>query len=1361
MGKEQSRFTFWTLVWRSLRFHARAHLGVVLGAAVGSAALIGALIVGDSVRETLKERALSRLGPVGYALNTPDRLFESKLSQRITSRLLAHPVSVNARGAAYAAQDSGRPLSTALVLSAVVAKADGSARANAVNVMGVDAATWPQMAGWGQIPPVELLRFSVGNLFPDALSELYPGRGGGVLVPWRTGPTALLNAGLARQLGVDVGDEIVVRVHKPSTLGLDAALSPRDQSSVALRLKVGAIVPAGMLGDFSLSAQPLSGGNLFVPLDWLGQQVGVPGRANLMLFGQIEEQRKLSAWDQWRAQAAQWVQWKAPWVSARMLPSKRRQGAPQWEQSRFGLFLVKWLSPQPTKPVEDQEALPWLETQLAQTWMLEDAGLSVHTVEPPRTATGGEYIRPSAEVASARLFLESPVVAAALQPRMRLLTNHEDFLNDTRVEANFCQFVTNGVRILTYMANLMSAGDRATPYSMVTAADGPFVPPDMREDEILVNEWLAEDLKVKPGDAVALSYYVADSGSRLLERTNSFRVRGIVSLKGIYADRSLMPEFPGLAKAESTHEWDGGFPLVYTIRDKDEAYWKQYRGTPKAFISLAAGQKLWANRFGALTAIRYQVPTNSFASVYRNAAYVNLLANLRPSDLGLRIEPVRSQALNAAVQGQDFGQLFLGFSFFLVVAALLLMALLFQFGLEQRAGEVATLRALGFTGRQVRRLFLTEGALLALLGGIVGTFGGYAYAHAMLWGLATIWSNAVGSAVLVFHATPLTLVIGLVASTLVAVVTIWLTLRRLGRPKSQVPSLKSRLFGALGRRRPALINTPLERGERAGQGSVNRFNGLPAGGETVETVPHAQRASYTPLKRGVNEKGRWNGWGIAGLVAGVGAVGLVGWTLARGDTANAGAFFGAGALLLLAGLGWAAAWLDRLAGRGLQAASSSEVSQAAATSGAPDTSTVKRAKARAPLSRWSLAVRGCARRRNRSLATIALLACGCFIIVAIGVFRLDANQHPERRASGTGGFALIGNTTLPLLHDLNSPAGREFFGLQPEDLRGVACVPFRVRQGDDASCLNLGRSQKPRLLGVNPGLLAGRFSFAQVARGFAREWKILQTPSATLRNPQSEISNLKSQIDQSLLTSAATEEVLAVADANTIEWGLGKKIGDTLDYTDDQGRPCKVRLVGAVANSILQGSLLIDEAEFVRRFPNESGYRMVLLDAPPDSLTQVSAALSRALQDLGLELTPAAQRLNVLNAVENTYLSTFQVLGGLGLLLGSAGLGVVVLRNVLERRSELAVLLAVGFRRRTLQRMVLGEHAALLAVGLGIGMVAAIVAVLPALGTARSALPYGSLGLTLVAVCLNGLLWAWLATRYALRGNLVEALRKE
>jgi len=358
---------------------------------------------------------------------------------------------------------------------------------------------------------------------------------------------------------------------------------------------------------------------------------------------------------------------------------------------------------------------------------------------------------------------------------------------------------------------------------------------------------------------------------------------------------------------------------------------------------------------------------------------------------------------------------------------------------------------------------------------------------------------------------------------------------------------------------------------------------------------------------------------------------------------------------------------------------------------------------------------------------------------------LDANSDATKRASGTGGFALIGEATMPVVQDLNTRAGREFFGLSAEELAGVNVVPLRVRAGDEASCLNLNRAQKPRLLGVKPELLAGRFTFGSVSKGLDPRdgWELLRR-AAHASNP-----------------SYSSDEIPAIGDANSIQWALGKKVGDTIDYVDEQGRAFKVRLVGAVANSILQGSLLIDEAEFVKRFPGESGYRMFLFDAPPSSVSRVSASLSRAMQDMGMELTTMAERLNSFNAVQNTYLGTFQILGGLGLLLGSAGLGVVVLRNVLERRGELGLLMAVGFRRRALQRLVLSEHGALLGLGLSIGIIAASVAVLPAVLSPGTQLPYVSLALTLAAVLVNGLFWTWLATGYALRGDLLAALRNE
>ena len=640
---------------------------------------------------------------------------------------------------------------------------------------------------------------------------------------------------------------------------------------------------------------------------------------------------------------------------------------------------------------------------------------------------------------------------------------------------------------------------------------------------------------------------------------------------------------------------------------------------------------------------------------------------LDPASVGLQFTPVREQALAASSQSIPFGQLFLGFSFFLIIAALLLMALLFQFGLEERAAETGTLLALGFRPRQVRKLLLGEGAALALIGGIVGMVGGIFYAKAMLRGLTTVWRNAVNGSTLSYHATPETILTGLFASVLVAVVTIWLTLRKQARRPA----------------RELLAEGAQERGWRMEDGAWKKNHGA---------------------------------WVAA--IAGFLALGMVSWTIAQGNKSSAENFFCAGTLVLMAALGMASAWLGILARR---------------------SNTIK-------LTIGGLGLRSSARRRKRSLATIGLLACGAFLIAAVGAFRLDANQGAGKRSSGTGGFELIGESALPVTYDLNTAAGRNFYGLNAPELKFAKVVQFRVHDGDEASCLNLNRAQQPRLLGVDPVSLQKRdaFTFTEVMKGLRREngWALLKKGN-------------------DVGITLASDEIPAIGDENSIQWSLQKKVGDTVDYTDERGQTFKLRLVGAVANSILQGSLIVDEAEFVKRFPGESGYRMFLIDAPSNSVAGLSAAMTRALQDEGLELTPAVARLNAFNAVQNTYLSTFQALGGLGLLLGSAGLGVVVLRNVQERRGELALLLAVGFRRRLLQWLALSEHAALLFLGLAAGVLAAAVGVMPALLSPAAQIPYLSLGLTLAAVLANGLAWAWLATGFALRGKLLDGLRNE
>lgn len=389
------------------------------------------------------------------------------------------------------------------------------------------------------------------------------------------------------------------------------------------------------------------------------------------------------------------------------------------------------------------------------------------------------------------------------------------------------------------------------------------------------------------------------------------------------------------------------------------------------------------------------------------------------------------------------------------------------------------------------------------------------------------------------------------------------------------------------------------------------------------------------------------------------------------------------------------------------------------------------------LSLGTIGVRNSVRRVGRSLSAIGLLACGSFLVVAIGANRPGVGSSLEDRTMGTGGFALYGETTLPVYRDLNTADGLDDYGLEPQDVSGVHIVAARTREGDEASCLNMNRAQVPSLLGVQPAALRGRFTFAQILPGGTGDpWMVLDRPDTV-------------------------DTIPVVGDENTVAWALGKSLGDTLPYVDDRGNPLKLRIVGVLANSVLQGHLVVSEGNFVKHFPTQSGYQTFLIDAPPDRIATVSQTLTRAMEDTGMSLTPTKVRLAAFDSVEDTYLSIFSMLGGLGLLLGSLGLGVVVLRNVLERRGELALLRAVGFRVSALHWLVFAEHALLLSLGLAVGVVSALIAVLPAVRSPGTQIPVASLAITLMAILASGFVWVAGATAMALRGPLLAALRDE
>ena len=434
-----------------------------------------------------------------------------------------------------------------------------------------------------------------------------------------------------------------------------------------------------------------------------------------------------------------------------------------------------------------------------------------------------------------------------------------------------------------------------------------------------------------------------------------------------------------------------------------------------------------------------------------------------------------------------------------------------------------------------------------------------------------------------------------------------------------------------------------------------------------------------------------------------------------GDTAG---FFGAGMLLLAALLTLAWTWLGR---------------QAPAGVAVPSTWTVSR-----------VGLRNTTARPGRSVLCITLIAFASFIIVAVDAFHLEGGGDTADRSSGTGGYPLLAESLLPIVRDLASEESREELGVSSFDdeiFAGVSYARFRLRPGEDTSCLNLYQAKDPRVLAPETAFLSeGRFRFG-----------------ATLAETPEEAANPWLLLDRVFDDGA----VPAIADATSLAYALHLSVGEDFVLNRDTDNPIRLRIVAALTDSLFQRELIVGEAAFVRLFPGHDGYRFFLIDAPADGNAAVTAALEDRLADYGFDVTSAPERLAAFHRVNNTYLATFQTLGALGLLLGTLGLGAVLLRNVLERRRELALLRAVGYNTRHVSLMVLVENGLLLFGGLGIGTVCALVAIAPAWIERGGQFPVVSLGGMLLAVAAAGLVSSLAATAAAVRSPLLASLRSE
>jgi putative ABC transport system permease protein len=862
-------------------------------------------------------------------------------------------------------------------------------------------------------------------------------------------------------------------------------------------------------------------------------------------------------------------------------------------------------------------------------------------------------------------------VAVSGSPENLVVESHSGIMGESLEAAVLqagAQLGWRPIPVFTYLANTIRRGDRQIPYSLIAATDLGAVrasssPTTGKTDQIILNDWAARELDASPGDTIAIDYFLWDTATGLTTHSAEFTLARVVPIAGLAADQRLAPQYPGITAAISLADWDPPFPVdLSRVRPQDEAYWKQYRTTPKAFVDFTRGQQLWKTRFGASTSVRFAVPDAVDAVQAADRLRSVLRPLLPPQAAGVTVRDVRREALAASAGATDFGEYFTYFSFFIVASALLLTLLFFRLGVEQRLREIGILRATGFTTSQLRRLLVSEALALAIAGSVIGMAGAWIYGRLIIFGLRTWWVGAVGTTQLSMHVSSTSLAIGALAGVVTAIICVAISLRSVAR-------LSPRL----------LLTAHTIEGDRT----------IAQRSRRIEIVKWILAAAGTMM-----------------LAAGFTNRGL-----------RTGMFFGAGAALLAASM--------------CQVASSLRARHAAPIAG----------RGTWPL--WRLGFRSAAFRPSRSVMSIALIASAAFIIVAVDAFRRGETPITDIH-SGTGGFALLAQSEVPILADPNQSAGREALVVNAPDFSRVKFTRFRLRPGDDASCLNLYRPTAPTIIAPEPGFIeSGRFSFASSLAATdaerANPWLLLQGPMS--------------------------DAIPVIADATSLEYVLHAGVGDTFSMDNGAAPPIVFRFVGAIRDSVLQGQLIMSEQNFTRLFPAQQGYRFFLIEDPSvrsaEQADQVAGVLETELAPFGFDAVSTAERLAAFHRVENTYLSTFQALGGLGLLLGTIGLSAIMFRNVLERRRELALLGAVGYDSRRIATMIAAEASLLVGAGVLAGTACAAIAVAPAwFGHGGSGPGIGLLFL-LAAVIFAGLASSVIAVRAALRGRLVSAISSE
>jgi putative ABC transport system permease protein len=622
--------------------------------------------------------------------------------------------------------------------------------------------------------------------------------------------------------------------------------------------------------------------------------------------------------------------------------------------------------------------------------------------------------------------------------------------------------------------------------------------------------------------------------------------------------------------------------------------------------------------------------------------------------------------------GGEFGALFLFIGSFAIIAGVMLLVNVFVMLAEERKGELGMLRAVGLRRGRLIRGFVLEGTVYALVAAALGVVAGLGVGRAVIEVTARIFAGLASEGVprLAFTASPTSLVNGFAAGFLIAFLTVALTSVRISRVNiiAAIRDLPSGTGRPLKRRWVAL-STLVAAG--LGAASVAAI----AGSQGIGTYlyPALTAIALCPLLvRFLPRRAVYTATSLAVLGWGLAANTVRPELFDDGSTATfvvLGVVLTFSAVLLVSQnqellLRLARPLLGRPSAAGLSA---------------------------------RLAVAYPVARRFRTGATLTMYGLVVFTLVLISVLGAVIDSGVERAvAQASGGYALRVdyNPSSPIQDPARRLAGGRFAG------RVAGVAPLTSAEGEVLGVPGAAKPVAATVVGATPELAAGGL-FPLDARLDRLGGDDRAVWRAVLADPRYVV------VDPYL----GYEE----AGMPATTW----RPGDTLTVADPgSGRQERKTVAGVLADATafegrgeLGGSPLVLAASGLReQFGARARPSAALVAVAPGASDQALAAdLQGEFLPNGLVATRMRHLIEQDFAANRSFFQLLQGFLALGLVVGVAGLGVVMVRAVRERRRTVGVLRALGFPAAVVRRAFLLESSFVALEGILLGTALSIV----------------------------------------------------